>query len=163
MDATTPVPPTAEAASAVADARLLDFVRDRDVFCPGCGYNVRNLTSDRCPECGEQLQLGLQLAEPRQAAPIAGLVGLAAGLGLGGLLLIYAVIITTVMRQGTGDLDRFVTINMTGFIVHGVALVLWIRNWKRIRRLSFAPKWLLVSAAWALPLAFVFLFAVYLR
>jgi hypothetical protein len=24
--------------------------------CPGCGYNVRNLTSDRCPECGEQLQ-----------------------------------------------------------------------------------------------------------
>jgi hypothetical protein len=23
-----------------------------DRFCPGCGYNLRGITSDRCPECG---------------------------------------------------------------------------------------------------------------
>jgi uncharacterized membrane protein YidH (DUF202 family) len=145
-----------------ADAQLLQFVRERDVECPGCGYNVRNLTSDRCPECGEQLQLGLRLVEPRQAAPIAGLVGLAAGFGLGGLLLIYAGIVSILMKQG-GGLDRFVTVNSVGFIVHGAALWLWVRNWKRIRRLNPRPRWLLVAAAWAMPLAFVVIFAMYIR
>lgn len=24
-----------------------------DAFCPNCGYNLRSLTSDRCPECGD--------------------------------------------------------------------------------------------------------------
>lgn len=36
---------------------------DRDVACPRCGYNLRGLTTPRCPECGfrfdfEQLQAG---------------------------------------------------------------------------------------------------------
>jgi hypothetical protein len=25
---------------------------DLDVFCPGCGYNVKGSSEDRCPECG---------------------------------------------------------------------------------------------------------------
>ncbi len=25
---------------------------DYDLFCPECGYNLRGVTSDRCPECG---------------------------------------------------------------------------------------------------------------
>src|SRR3954454_6328468 len=84
------------------DPQLLSFVRDRDVECPGCGYNLRNLCNDRCPECGEEIQLGVRLAEPKQAAPIAGLVGLAAGFGLGGLLLIYIAIVVIFMDQGGG-------------------------------------------------------------
>ena len=40
-----------------ADRMLLDFVRDRDVACPSCGYNVRNLTKPVCPECEEPLVL----------------------------------------------------------------------------------------------------------
>ena len=159
--ATVESAPVGEAIPAV-DPKLLDFVHDRDVSCPGCGYNVRNLLSDRCPECGEQLQLGLQLVEPRQAAPIAGLVGLAAGLGLGGLLLIYAAIILIVMRQGRG-LGNFVWINSVGFVAHGVALIVWIRMWKRIRRLNAVPKWALVVVAWAMPLLFVVIFSIVIR
>jgi uncharacterized membrane protein YdjX (TVP38/TMEM64 family) len=30
-------------------------LRGRDVPCPGCGYNLRDLTGDRCPECGIEL------------------------------------------------------------------------------------------------------------
>jgi len=30
---------------------------DADLFCPQCGYNLRGLTVDRCPECGKQFDL----------------------------------------------------------------------------------------------------------
>src|SRR5262245_52265639 len=42
-----------------ADARrlLLEFVRERDVECPRCGYNLRNLTQPICPECQGELTI----------------------------------------------------------------------------------------------------------
>jgi hypothetical protein len=40
------------------DAAILrEFLRDADVPCPLCAYNLRNLQSDRCPECGAELEL----------------------------------------------------------------------------------------------------------
>src|SRR5688572_21051733 len=26
-----------------------------DLFCPTCGYNLRGIESDRCPECGREI------------------------------------------------------------------------------------------------------------
>ena len=37
-----------------------------DLFCPDCGYNLRGLTSDRCPECGRDI---LILRERRVQIP----------------------------------------------------------------------------------------------
>ncbi|MDO8631143.1 MAG: zinc ribbon domain-containing protein, partial [Phycisphaerales bacterium] len=28
----------------------------QDIFCQNCGYNLRSLTSDQCPECGRSLE-----------------------------------------------------------------------------------------------------------
>lgn len=39
------------------DKELIEFVRGRSVPCPRCGYELRNLESARCPECGEPLIL----------------------------------------------------------------------------------------------------------
>lgn len=36
---------------------LIDFVRDRDVVCPLCRYNLRALTAPVCPECRHPLAL----------------------------------------------------------------------------------------------------------
>ncbi len=41
---------------------LLEFVHDRDVDCPRCGYNLRALTEPRCPECREPLRLQVGVA-----------------------------------------------------------------------------------------------------
>jgi len=30
------------------------FAFDEDIFCPQCGYNLRGVESDRCPECGRE-------------------------------------------------------------------------------------------------------------
>jgi hypothetical protein len=75
--------------NAPGDGLLKAFLCDRDVACPQCDYNLRNLHGSRCPECGEVLTLGVNLVEPRQKLLIAGLIGLAAGVGFNGLLMIY--------------------------------------------------------------------------
>ena len=145
------------------DKHLVLFLRGRDVSCPGCGYNLRDLASDRCPECGQELEVGLRLVEPRQGPLIAGLVGLAAGAGLGGLLLIYALIMTFLMGASTSGEGRFFAINSVGFVAHGIVLLLWVRNWGRIRRASPVLRRTMVLVCWAMPLAFVVVFAGYIR
>lgn len=49
-------PPTAPLDDEQVDL-LLRFVHERDIACPRCGYNLRNLTTPVCPECREQLSL----------------------------------------------------------------------------------------------------------
>ena len=36
---------------------LLDFVSGRDIECPLCGYNLRDLTKTTCPECEHSLEM----------------------------------------------------------------------------------------------------------
>lgn len=33
-------------------AQLREFLASHDARCPGCGYNLRSLTTGLCPECG---------------------------------------------------------------------------------------------------------------
>jgi rubrerythrin len=34
------------------DAALLaQYLKERDVPCPGCGYNLQGITTEKCPEC----------------------------------------------------------------------------------------------------------------
>lgn len=35
-----------------------EFVAERDIECPGCGYNLRGLKGRRCPECGARVGWG---------------------------------------------------------------------------------------------------------
>ncbi len=50
---------------AQSDAALLvAFLTDRDLPCPRCGYNLRGLTGDVCPECGNALA-AMRLAVPQ--------------------------------------------------------------------------------------------------
>ncbi len=46
-------------------ARLLDFLRGRDVPCPSCRYNLRDLTRPLCPECRHELLLTVGVTRPR--------------------------------------------------------------------------------------------------
>ncbi len=145
------------------DPLLEPFLAERDIVCPGCGYNLRGLRSDRCPECGDELELSLKLVEPRQAPLITGLVGLSSGAGLGGLLLIYAVIMMMSRSMGSQWLTEFVILNGSGFVAHSAALWLWLRYWHVIRRMNpTPPRWLVVTC-WAMPLTFIFIFARVIR
>jgi hypothetical protein len=43
---------------------LIEYLRDRDEACPVCLYNLRDLQTDRCPECGMFLVLRVVAVEP---------------------------------------------------------------------------------------------------
>ena len=56
---------TADRQPADGDKLLLEYVRDRDVPCPLCGYNLRDLSTPTCPECREALSLTIGFRKPR--------------------------------------------------------------------------------------------------
>jgi hypothetical protein len=37
--------------------RMARYLHDRDVYCPGCGYNLRGVQTNVCPECGRSLTM----------------------------------------------------------------------------------------------------------
>lgn len=64
-------------------AELREFLADRDVGCPGCGYDLRESASARCSECGAQLSIAelrtrLDVGFGRQRSPKLALVVVAA-------------------------------------------------------------------------------------
>jgi len=44
---------------------LAMFLHGRDVHCPLCGYNLRDLTQQQCPECRHELRLTVGVTKPR--------------------------------------------------------------------------------------------------
>jgi len=39
---------------------LTHYFANRDISCPTCGYNLRDLRGDHCPECGQTLEIVLR-------------------------------------------------------------------------------------------------------
>jgi hypothetical protein len=70
------------------DRLVAAFLHEGDATCPSCGYNLRNLTKARCPECDWRLELTLRVVQRSLAAWIAMITVLALNAGFG-LLVIY--------------------------------------------------------------------------
>ena len=69
-------------------ALLLEFLRGRNAPCPRCGYNLRDQSEPRCPECREQLALSVGFRAPRFGWFLATVTpGLFSGICAGFLLL----------------------------------------------------------------------------
>lgn len=75
------------------------FLADREVACPNCSYNLRGLTSDRCPECDQEIVLGVNLAEPAIGAYIATMAPLWTLGGGGGAFLVIVLLVSIKFKE----------------------------------------------------------------
>jgi hypothetical protein len=116
------------------EVALLDLLRDRDVSCPLCRYNLRGLSSTRCPECGRELRLSIGLLEPRQGAWLTAQIAVTAAAGIGVMIAVVSIM------QGwpTGD-DKQTLLNAM-FVFHlamipaATMLLICRRRYLRLRR-----------------------------
>ena len=99
----TSAPGTVKAAADAPDddagRLLLGYVRGRDVECPKCGYNLRNLTRPVCPECREELRLTVGLVKARFAWFVATLIP-GAFSGICAFLLLIPITLSSLLGGG---------------------------------------------------------------
>jgi len=67
---------------------LKSLLKIADITCPSCRYNLRQCESNRCPECGVQLHLGVVVPGLAPALWAAAVFGLAITTILNGYLLL---------------------------------------------------------------------------
>jgi hypothetical protein len=135
------------------EAELLRrFLADRDAACPQCRYNLRGLLAENCPECGQAVLLRVGPAQPKLGALLTGLIGLSAGAGLNGLLLVYFGL-QVWRRWPPPGFQQFGFYHGVGLMIEGAALAVWLVKWPKIARLPDKTQWLLACGCWLLALA----------
>ena len=135
---------------------LLAYLRDRDVTCPLCKYNLRGLTTPRCPECGRDLELTVAVSVPYLSAwaSLAILLGASGGIGLLILCFIPSQGLPTALTPG---MDRFVKIACAYHILIlpcAPAVVIWRRFLLRMRKRT---QWTLFAVVAVVGAAMLFL------
>lgn len=156
-------PPAHADPPADSGAMLTAFLAAHDAPCPVCGYNLRALLGNRCPECGRPLVLAVGTTEPRLAAFIAGLVGLSCGLGFSAILLAWVVAEALFGRRGFFPSLLELALLVAGAVVGGIGVLAWVRLRRRLGRLREAAKWGWAGAAWLVGVTFPVLFLLEVR
>lgn len=126
------------------------FVAERDVPCPGCGYNLRGLGGSRCPECGLEVRLGVQLEDPAMGSLMVTLAALFGLVGASGALLL-AVLWVGVFFNGDWAPWRVWLVPVMAMLVGGPAAFRLAtrpgRVWFRKQEAPVRQAW--AAAAWA--------------
>jgi hypothetical protein len=109
------------------------------------------LAGNRCPECGDELALRVNLVEPKLAPFLTGLVGLAACAGFYILLTVFAI-----LKERPGGRIMVVLLGGSGVAVIGLATFLLCR--RPIRKLPLAAQWGIAGVCWIITCAGLLVF-----
>ncbi|HEX2838742.1 MAG TPA: hypothetical protein VHN77_11495 [Phycisphaerales bacterium] len=134
-----------------AGGELRAFLAGRDVACPNCGYSLRGLVGDHCPECNEGLKLWVSLEHPLPRSWTACVLTLAA---VGGFFLLLGVVFTVMLivegNGPSGAVQRFMILAYppiaAALCVPACIFLLRQRGrrWLRTRSPESRQKWVLV-------------------
>jgi hypothetical protein len=128
-------------------AHLLAYLHGRDVPCPLCGYNLRDLTQARCPECRHELALSVGVMRPLFGWLIVAIVpSMFSGIAAGLLLIPMAI---AMFIGGEQPPWPIVAAETFGWLSTIAALVLLHRRYVFLRQpLAVQRRW--AVGAWAL-------------
>ncbi len=144
---------------ATGSATLANYLADRDEACPSCGYNLRGLASDRCPECMTELVLRVAMAEPRLGLFLSTVVAWSLGAGFSLLLLVYLLVVMVIASRSLPPMDEFLVTPVGGTLLEGGAVVLLVVNQRRVRRWPLPKRVALLVAGATCTLVNVCVFA----
>ncbi|MHC4948830.1 MAG: hypothetical protein ACYTG1_11295 [Planctomycetota bacterium] len=131
---------------------LRGFLRDRDVECPACGYNLRNLHRPECPECQRTLRLVLDVSDRGLGAFILAMIpGIFSGMCTGCLVAIMLIEDPGPIPPGVWLLLAF------GFSSGLVALGLYLGR-RRFIRLPTHDRVAIAVVVWLVHIAVFFTF-----
>jgi hypothetical protein len=125
------------------DERVLlrDFLHERDVRCPVCGYNLRGVASDHCPECGARLDLRVGSIDLKLGPWLLAVISVALPMGFTGVLTVIGLIGSKVSAQWRSR-DWLIVAILAG-ITAALAGLLWhlIRRRAGFMRRPRASQW----------------------
>ena len=134
--------------------------------CPGCGYNLRGLTTAHCPECRRAIELRVGLTEPRLGMYLAGVTGLLGGAALAAIFLFVVVLISIIDKGWPTGREAipllWVPAAMTTVESFFAAMALRTRSRVWFRGLTRGGRTRAVMGCWLLTAGFVALFVVLL-
>lgn len=81
-------------------AFLISYLHERDHPCPLCRYNLRNVTHNKCPECGLELRLTIERSYRREWIALPWLLGMALSISSAMILTIWAATIVYRINYG---------------------------------------------------------------
>ncbi len=138
---------------------LRAFLAERDTPCPGCGYNLRGLAGDRCPECNQGLVLGVQLQDAAWGTLVGTIVALSIVAGIAGVML--AVVVSVSIATGRGpneflEAAMLIVYPLVALLITGVPAALLARPrgraWFRAKAVADRRVLLVVAIAVAVSL-----------
>ncbi|GMV25984.1 MAG: hypothetical protein AMXMBFR58_20150 [Phycisphaerae bacterium] len=128
--------------SPVPDNVLLrQFLATRSAECPVCGYDLKALPTDRCPECSSSLRLGVYSDNLRMGPWFLAVVSWTLALGFDGVVLaILLTVLAFIERpQSPGDIRTVAfMISSFGGLAIASAVGLW---WVYTRRKTRWLRW----------------------
>lgn len=132
---------------------VVGYLRHHDVTCARCGYSLRGMTTDRCPECGQQVELQAKTRFPNLWPLV---LAVSPGLAAGILGLLFAIVIVIML----GERDQALMLLLPGLsCVLSIAIVKNAESFLRQPRLR---QWGYAALIWlihALPFIFIGLIA----
>jgi hypothetical protein len=93
----------------VADPLLQTFLAQTDAPCPVCDYNLRNLTTDRCPECSAHLHLRVGSENLTLGPWLGAVLSFALGVGFDAVMALIFTVMFTVSRFANPPPAPYVT------------------------------------------------------
>ncbi len=106
----------------------------REFPCPVCGYNLRGIESDKCPECGAKLDFRVVSADLKLGPWIAAILGVALPLGFGVIMtLLFSYIVFIEGFSGNGE-EYILGLFLLLTIVESVALGFLLHKRKKFWR-----------------------------
>ena len=141
---------------ATSEADLLGaWLSARDVPCPVCGYNLRTIASDACPECGARLELRLGSADLRLGPWLVAVLAVALPLGFVSIYTAFMGIMF--LASGFGWAGGWLAIPVLVSAGYALVLARLIRRrrqfWKKARRAQRLTAALYLIISLSLPIA----------